>query len=208
MMMPGGVMGIVGLPLLLVPLALATRAEPATVSVGSAKSRRFQPAWVVWSVSLTALFVGLVSLPGQSLFESNLGSLAQTQAELAVYHWPEIPTQDALRRSGQVDLDAASAYYQPALQLDPNNAAANRRLGQIEFALGQYESACQRFALAMAVAPVSEPRGRCWASATPCKAMCHRRLICGRPSTTRKANWKLAFGGTTGIWVIVSVLRR
>jgi len=145
--------GAIGLPLLLAPLALATRAEPAPISLGAIKSRRFQPAWALWGGALAVLLIGLVSLPGQSLLESNLGALMQTQAELSVYHWPEIPIQDALRQSGQVDLDDASAYYQAALQLDPNNAAANRRLGQIELAQGQYESACQRFALAMAVAP-------------------------------------------------------
>lgn len=142
-----------GLPLLLTPLALAVRRDPQAVETGHSRHRRFQPAWIVWGGALVILLVGLVSLPGQSLLESNLGTLSQTRAELSVYRWPDIPIQDALRQSGQVDLNDASAYYQAALQLDAQNVAANRRLAQIELARGQYDSACQRLALAYAAAP-------------------------------------------------------
>ena len=145
--------GGVGLPLLLAPLALATRADSESLPADSAKRRLFQPAWVVWGGALVLALMGILSLPGQSLLESNLGTLAQTRTELSVYRWPEIPIQDALRQTNQVDLNDASAYYEAALQLDAMNAAANRRLGQIELAQGQYDSACQHFARAFATAP-------------------------------------------------------
>ncbi len=159
--------GAVALPLLLMPVALATRTEPSSVPMTTARARRFQPAWVVWSAALAALAIGLITPGGRALIETNLGALAQTQAELSVYHWPEIPIQDALRQSGQVDLTPAKAHYQSALQLDPDNAAANRRLGQIELAQGQYDSACQRLARAIAVTPsqraTRQMMGECYA---------------------------------------------
>jgi O-antigen ligase len=144
--------GASGLPLLLMPLALAVRRDTADPEHLPPR-RRFQPAWLVWGLGGVLLLIGFITLPGQSLLESNRGSLAQTQAELSVYRWPDIPIQDALRRNGLIDLESASADYQAALQLDPNNAAANRRLGQIELAQGQYDSACRRLALAYAVSP-------------------------------------------------------
>ncbi len=159
--------GAAALPLLLMPIALATRIEPSPVSTTAAQARHLQPAWGLWSVALLALVIGLIMPSGRSLVESNLGALAQTQAELSVYHWPEIPIQDALRQSGQVDLSSAKAHYQAALQLDPDNAAANRRLGQIELAEGQYDSACQHMARAFAVAPAQratrQMTGECYA---------------------------------------------
>jgi O-antigen ligase len=145
--------GGVGLPLLLVPLALATRAGPKLAEASLVKPRRFQPARVLWGATLVGLLIGLIVPQGQSLLASNLGALAQTQAELSVYRWPEVPIQDALRQSGQVNLDDASSRYEAALQLDPNNAVANRRLGQIELAQGRYDVACQRLEQAGKAAP-------------------------------------------------------
>jgi lipopolysaccharide biosynthesis regulator YciM len=87
------------------------------------------------------------------MLESNLGTYVQTRAELSVYHWPEIEIQDALRQSGEVDLSIATASYRAALQLDEYNVAANRRLGQIELAQGQYEAACQHLNRAWTAAP-------------------------------------------------------
>jgi O-antigen ligase len=141
--------GGAAIPIIFIPLGLLARSgvEPAP-----ARSR-WRPAWAIWAVAGIGLIIGLIVPPGQALLESNLGALAQTRAELSVYHWPEIEIQDALRQSGQVDLSAATASYLAALQLDMNNVAANRRLGQIELAQGQYELACQRLARAWAAAP-------------------------------------------------------
>ncbi len=158
--------GAVGLPLLLAPLALASRSEPAAASPQTGP-RRLRPEWIWWGAALIAALVMFIAPQGQSLIESNLGALTQTQAELTIYQWPEIPIQDALRRSGQVDLSTASAYYQSALQLNAYNAAANRRLGQIELAQGEYDSACQRLSRAAAIAPqqraTRQMLGECYA---------------------------------------------
>jgi len=96
---------------------------------------------------LAALILILALLPGtRALVQANLGALLQTRAELSVYEWPRWPIQDALRRQAAgspppVDLAPAIARYRTALTLDPTNAVANRRLGQIELSLGDYAAA-------------------------------------------------------------------
>ncbi len=100
------------------------------------------------------LVLALLLLPAsRAVFQANLGAVAQTRAELSVYHWPEWPIQDAVRRSSPVNLAPAVTHYRAALALDPANAAANRRLGQIELSLGQYPAARQHLAAAYAAAP-------------------------------------------------------
>jgi O-antigen ligase len=141
--------GGAAIPIIFIPLGLLARSGTVPAQAHS----RFQPAWAIWGVAASGLIIGLVIPPGWALLEANLGTLAQTQAELSVYRWPEIEIQDVLRQAGQIDLSAAKTHYQAALQLDVANAAANRRLGQIELAQGQYDSACQRIALAWAAAP-------------------------------------------------------
>jgi O-antigen ligase len=101
---------------------------------------------------LAGVFLAL--LPGiRSLAQSNLGAVAQSRAELAVYRWPDWPIQDEVRRAGAVDLEPAIAYYQAALGLEPRNVTANRRLGQIELSLGQYDAARTHLEAAYQVAP-------------------------------------------------------
>jgi O-antigen ligase len=90
---------------------------------------------------------------GRAVVQTNLGALAQTRAELALYRWPEWPLQDELRRTGAVDLTPIVARYQAALAENPANAAANRRLGQIELSLGHYAAARQHLEAAYAAAP-------------------------------------------------------
>ncbi|MCL4294772.1 MAG: O-antigen ligase family protein [Anaerolineae bacterium] len=103
---------------------------------------------------VTVLALALLLLPtSRAAFRANLGAVAQTRAELSLYHWPEWPIQDAVRRSPQVNLAPAIAYYQSALALDPANVTANRRLGQIELSLGEYHSARQHLESAYAAAP-------------------------------------------------------
>ena len=89
--------------------------------------------------------------------QANLGALAQTQAELSVYRWPQWPLQDAVRRSPQVDLAPAIARYAAALSLDPANVTANRRLGQIELSRGEYDAARSHLAAAYRAAPWQRP---------------------------------------------------
>lgn len=139
----------VAIPLVFIPLGLLARPN---VEVPSSSSR-FQPAFIVWGPAAIGLVVGLILPGGRAIFEANLGTVAQTRAELSVYHWPDTPIQDALRRSGDVDLTAAIAHYRAALALDPANASANRRLGQIELSRGNYDSACTHLQTAYQVAP-------------------------------------------------------
>jgi len=77
--------------------------------------------------------------PLQSSALSNLAAVRQSRAELSLYSWPEWPIQDALRR--EIDLAPVIAGYEKALELNPGNVSANRRLGQIELSLGRYEDA-------------------------------------------------------------------
>lgn len=104
------------------------------------------------AIVVAIIIIGLVPSVRAS-FVANLGALAQTQAELAVYHWPEVPIQDELRRTNQIDLSPAITQYQLALVIDPNNATANRRVGQIEISRGEYVSARQHLQVAFASAP-------------------------------------------------------
>ena len=92
---------------------------------------------------------------GRAALEANLGAVAQTRAELSVYAWPAWPIQDELRRSPEIDLAPAIARYQAALARTPRNAAANRRLGQIELSRGQYDAARAHLEAAYATAPQS-----------------------------------------------------
>lgn len=144
-----------GLHLLFVPLAaMASPALQLTQSVDVAvPTRRSRASSVALPV---ALLVGLALLllpPARAALHSNLGALAQTRAELALYKWPDWPLQDELRRTGAVDLAPIVARYQAALAENPRNATANRRLGQIELSLGQYEAARQHLEAAYAAAP-------------------------------------------------------
>jgi hypothetical protein len=121
--------------LLFAPLAFAapalTAAQPAAL----------REQWPIW-----ALVVGLVVLIGLlwwrpllSTVEANLAAVRQSRAELALYSWPEWPIQDELRRS--LEMGPVVAGYERALELNPSNGSANRRLGQIELSLGAYEAA-------------------------------------------------------------------
>lgn len=139
--------------LLFVPLAFAV---PFLVPDGQPSAGRRGRRW---SLPLAA-GLGLVMLlaliwrgPVLSLAYSNLGAVHQSQAELSLYTWPEWPIQDALRR--EIDLRGPVAEFEHALALDPGNASANRRLGQIELSLAEYEDALAHLEVAYAAEPWS-----------------------------------------------------
>ena len=145
--------GGAGLPLLFIPLGLLARPPEQSANGTAMQQSKFQPAFGVWG-AVTGLLVAVVITPqGRALIESNAGALNQTQAELSVYRWPEIPIQDALRRPGSIDLTGTIQHYEAALAIDPANVTANRRLGQIELARGMYDAACQRLSAAFAANP-------------------------------------------------------
>ncbi|MCP4167796.1 MAG: hypothetical protein GY759_18150 [Chloroflexi bacterium] len=139
-----------GVLLLFVPMAVMAREfEP----LAEAHIAPRDLALVVVTGTLLLLAVLAVLPGGKAMWQTNLGALAQTQTELATYRWPQWPIQDALRRSGEIDLSPAIARYEYALALDPSNAVAHRRLGQIQLSMGQYDNACLHLQAAYATAP-------------------------------------------------------
>ena len=149
----------IGILLLFVPFALLAgpsdmSGQTERLAAASEKSSlRLVVSFVVLTLALLALIAFLFLPSWHAALQSNLGALAQTRAELAVYRWPDWPSQDALRRSSEIDLTPALARYRAALAKNPTDVTANRRLGQIELSVGEYESARGHLEAAYAVAP-------------------------------------------------------
>lgn len=139
-----------GLMVAFIPLALLARG-PAGEPLRLAR----RPGLALTAALLLVAAGALLAFTpaGRATVQANLGALAQTRAELALYRWPEWPLQDELRRTGAVDLAPITARYEAALAENPANAAANRRLGQIELSLGQYAAARRRLEAAYATQP-------------------------------------------------------
>jgi hypothetical protein len=77
-------------------------------------------------ILLVMLFWGVAPL--RAMWYANLGAVAQAKIELDHYAWPDrIPMK--LRASS--DLSQPIALFEKALELAPNNATAQRRLGLI-----------------------------------------------------------------------------
>ena len=135
------------LMLLFLPLAFALP-YPARPMQGAAR-----PRWLVQGLGLGLLIAALVmwARPLQSAAVANIAAVRQSQAELSLYRWPEWPIQDAVRR--EIDLSGVVDGYEQALALNPLNAAANRRLGQLELSLGQYEKALAHLEVAYTGTP-------------------------------------------------------
>ena len=138
--------------LLFVPLAFAVPCLKDWIARLDRRALLVLPVGIVLLIALALNWRG----PVLASISSNLGAVRQSQAELSTYAWPDWPIQDALRRA--TDLGHPIAYYERALVLDPGNATANRRLGQIELSLGEYEDALAHLEAAYA----SEP----WSSTT------------------------------------------
>lgn len=102
------------------------------------------------SIGIVLLFLWPGSL---ATLQANLGTVAQTRAELGVYNWPEWSIQDEVRYKQVIDLSSAVSHYKAALTLNPDNVTALRRLGQIEISLGDYDAAKQHLEAAYRVAP-------------------------------------------------------
>lgn len=135
------------LMLLFLPLAFALPFPKRTVQIVQ------KPAWIVQGVALGLLIVGLLlwARPLASAAVSNFASIRQSRLELSRYSRPEWPIQDAVRRD--INLSRAISGYELALDLYPQNASANRRLGQIELSLGKYDNALLHLETAYRRAP-------------------------------------------------------
>jgi hypothetical protein len=142
-----GYQGIL-IPVTFIPFALLIR--PAESSVAR---WRFQPALAVWLAAAVGLGVTLITPAGRATLEADWGALQQTRAELSVYRWPEIPLQDVLRQDSRGEIASATGFYQQALNIDPGNATAQWRLGQIDLAQRRYAEACQHLASAYGAEP-------------------------------------------------------
>jgi hypothetical protein len=190
------------IPLMFLPLTVL--AGPANISVAMSRAEppaRFRPAIILCSITMTLLVIVLLLPRMRAAVEANLGAIAQTQAELSVYHWPEWPFQDAVRRSPKVNLAPAIAHYQAALALDPANVTANRRLGQIELSLAQYDSACRHLQTAYATAPSQRANrqfaGECFALGSDIKqaAMLWETIDTGQQQLKLREWWYTYFAG-------------
>jgi O-antigen ligase len=111
--------------------------------------RRYLPL----ALSALLILVLLLSVRGPLLaaWYANLGAVAQSQAELSVYSWPEWDLQDRVRQ--EVDLQPAVAHFQQALAQHPANGTANRRLGMIALARQEYPAALTYLEAAYAATP-------------------------------------------------------
>lgn len=108
---------------------------------------------VAAALPFAAVF-SLLLLPGVfATLHANIGTFSQTKAELSEYSFPEWEIQDMLRRDGFVDLNLAQKHYQNALQSNPTNTTAHRRLGQIALSTGDYSLARQHLEMAYATSP-------------------------------------------------------
>jgi hypothetical protein len=138
-----------------IALLRASQPHKPLLAMTFSSAAALRVAWTsVVMIFIAALILVLALLPGtRAMFQANLGALLQTRVELSVYRWPEWPIQDAVRRVREAELRPAMTRYAAALALDPRNAAANRRLGQIELSLGQYAAAWGHLEAAYASAP-------------------------------------------------------
>lgn len=105
--------------------------------------------WRVWTTNVVAsasllLTLAVVALwpTGRAALWRNLGAVLQNQAELTVYQRQRDGNiQDSIRVKPEVNIESSARYFRTALALNPTDAGANRRLGQIELTLGQYDAA-------------------------------------------------------------------
>jgi tetratricopeptide (TPR) repeat protein len=135
--------------LLFVPLAFAVPLWPDRRATAERFKSLTLPLGII--LLLIAALLGRNWLLSRGF--SNLGAVHQSRAELSIYSWPEWPIQDEVRR--QVNLSQPVAEFGRALAFDPGNATANRRLGMIELALGEYEAAQRHLEAAYAAEPGS-----------------------------------------------------
>jgi O-antigen ligase len=143
-----------GALLLFVPVALLSRVpERVRPSTSTKSAHRRSGRAVLWASAAATMAVLALFPWTRAVYHANVGALLQTRAELAVYRWPAWAVQDAVRRVNTATLAPAIDHYLSALALAPDNAVANRRLGQIELSLGDYDSARAHLEAAHRVLP-------------------------------------------------------
>jgi O-antigen ligase len=139
------------LPLLFAPLGVALTLLTLAGSLVAHHRKSRSALWIAGSASLALLSLAL--WPGaRAAWHANLGAVAQTKAELRVYHWSTWFIQDEMRRTPQVDLAPAIRHYETALQFDADNHTAHLRLGQIALSRSEYQTAYEHLQRAYATA--------------------------------------------------------
>ena len=140
-------------PLLFLPLGLLLAGRTWRPERDKAQRRESRKPSIL-SLAILSLLLAAALIwrrPALATLYANLGALAQTRTELAVYSWPQWPLQDAVRR--EVDLSPAVTAFHRALAYDPANATANRRLGMIALSLGDYPAALEHLQVAYDATP-------------------------------------------------------
>jgi O-antigen ligase len=99
------------------------------------------------------LLVAMLLPGGAARWEANLGAVKQTQVELGAYGQPPWSFQDQVRRQLRAELQPAEMHFRAALQLDPAQPTAHRRLGALALARGEFKRAKSHLVAAHAVAP-------------------------------------------------------
>jgi len=129
---------------LLLGFTTLIRDQPVTTLLAAPQSgQRRKKAW--WLPALILTFFGLILLIfWQSLaaaWYANLGALEQTRVELSQYNpaYFETLSLDQVRQNS--DLDTAQAYFQQALQFQPDHLSALQRLAAIALARQHYSQA-------------------------------------------------------------------
>lgn len=139
-------------PILFLPIGFGLGLRIRPVSGRSPDRRPLN--FLIVSMALVLLAALLLVLPfTRAAWQANLGAVEQSRLELNRYHWPNPRTIDQVRRESVGELAPAIAHYQAALALNPGQATANRRLGQIELSLGEYEAAREHLQRAYQTAP-------------------------------------------------------
>jgi len=135
----------VALLLFLAPMGLIVAAWQLsrTSPESTLELRVFAVRVIAVPVIALALIAALVAFrtPLTAAWHANLGALAQTRAELAVYDPQNFgdPTIDEARR--RVDTSEAEAHFRTALALAPDQPAAASRLSLLARARGDYGAA-------------------------------------------------------------------
>lgn len=142
------------LPLLFVPFALTIASVPRAHSRNHRGHQSLRVSRVALAVvallatttTVLMIFFGPMVL---STWESNLGAVAQARAELGLYRSGDRISE--IRR--RVDLGEAEANFRRALAIEMTNPTANRRLGLIYLARGDFDSAANLLREAFQVQP-------------------------------------------------------
>lgn len=107
-----------------------------------------------FTIGLCAPLLMAMLVPGSAArWEANLGSVIQTQVELGAYERPPWSFQDQVRRQLRAELQPAEMHFRAALQIDPEQPTAHRRLGSLALARGEFKRAKNYLTVAHAVAP-------------------------------------------------------